>query len=213
MRTLIYGTTPNFSIVLPGGCNAKCDFCFWRQERTVNDYMAKLEETLSVLPRQFSQVSVTGGEPTLSPRLADVLSLLKTTRRFGKVVFTTNGVKMLEVLGKHWETFAVVNHVNVSRHYADERRNRDAFRTDNVPRALEIKEIAGFLNRLGIDVTFNCVIDDSFGRQDVLDMLALSKWCGVSAVCFRKKHGDLRPTRAERAFREWAIVDERRCPV
>jgi len=22
---------PNLSIVMPGGCNAKCDFCFWKK--------------------------------------------------------------------------------------------------------------------------------------------------------------------------------------
>jgi len=63
---------PNFSIIVPTGCNAHCDFCFWNRGHSEVDpveYLNQLCETLDALPDDFEQCSITGGEPTMLPWL------------------------------------------------------------------------------------------------------------------------------------------------
>lgn len=67
---------PNLSIVMPGGCNGNCQFCFWKQTEPCGNYLEKVNNILKSLPSQFKQLSITGGEPTLSPYLEKVLNLI-----------------------------------------------------------------------------------------------------------------------------------------
>ena len=75
-------SNPNLSIVMPGGCNGKCDFCFWQKTKPCGGYLEKLTGVFTSLPSQFSQLSITGGEPTLSPYLENVLNLIDRWFRF-----------------------------------------------------------------------------------------------------------------------------------
>ena len=78
--TALLVDTPNLSVMLPGACNAKCEFCFWNRDQQANkfpmmDFADRLAKVLDSLPSQFSQVSVTGGEPTISPVLDEVMDV------------------------------------------------------------------------------------------------------------------------------------------
>lgn len=86
-----FNQDPNFSIVMPGGCNADCAFCFNKDKRTVRmgdrmTWLLNLYRTLVALPEQFYQISITGNEPMMSPIIGDVLSILRevqaSTRTF-----------------------------------------------------------------------------------------------------------------------------------
>ena len=46
---------PNLSIILPGGCNAHCPFCFWKRDTELprGPYAEALTRVLSSLPPQF----------------------------------------------------------------------------------------------------------------------------------------------------------------
>ena len=66
---------PNVSIIVPGGCNANCSFCFWKHEASRKDYIEWLKETLDNIPDEFRSLSLTGGEPTLG-LLNEVLSVI-----------------------------------------------------------------------------------------------------------------------------------------
>ena len=68
-----YNKDPNFSVVMRGACNAKCAFCFNKhkavRENAITDdkWLLNLSTTLSQLPDDFYQISITGNEPMLSP--------------------------------------------------------------------------------------------------------------------------------------------------
>jgi len=61
---------PNTTVMLPGSCNAHCDFCFWdRNEAKVKppeNYIEEVLRLISILPPEFHVLSISGGEPTLS---------------------------------------------------------------------------------------------------------------------------------------------------
>ena len=70
---------PNFSVVVPSGCDASCDFCFWEEKESLSKskFLDRLQEVVDLLPYQFYQVSVTGGEPTLCRWVKDILTILR----------------------------------------------------------------------------------------------------------------------------------------
>ena len=73
---------PNLSVILPVGCNARCEFCYW--EPGVGLTPEKFKFVSDTLPKDtFEQCSITGGEPTLLPNLIDYLKIAKD--RFKKV--------------------------------------------------------------------------------------------------------------------------------
>lgn len=60
----LYNNEPNLTIVLPVGCNANCDFCFWHNRKMGKAYMNTLFLNINKLPQNFKQVTISGGEPT-----------------------------------------------------------------------------------------------------------------------------------------------------
>ncbi len=36
VQNKLVSPSPNLSIMLPGWCNAKCEFCFWNREQEAN---------------------------------------------------------------------------------------------------------------------------------------------------------------------------------
>ena len=139
---------PNLSIVVPGGCNANCQFCFWKKNKTCNNYLEKMKVTLSNLPSQFYQLSLTGGEPTLSPYLEDIVNSIDR-KKFKHTVLTTNGANLLEKVnilkGK-------IDHINISRHRYDDNINNSIFNSKMLTTE-QVKEVTNELNKVGIDVT------------------------------------------------------------
>lgn len=208
-----YETPPNFSIVLPGPCNANCPFCFWKETSSSPAYLDGLIAVLNALPPTMTEVSLTGGEPLMSPHFEEVLSVCAT--RFKKVVITTNGTHLLEM-----ESFisSVPNahiYINISRHHHQDDRNKMIFNSSFVPSAEEIGDAIALLSMSGgIPVRANCVLCDQFnGASDVHEYL---KWCratGFNSVSFRKQHGTLNQPKEYDWFREYRAIDVSHCPV
>jgi MoaA/NifB/PqqE/SkfB family radical SAM enzyme len=208
MKNELFYENPNFSIVLPGPCQAKCDFCFWYQKETARNWLEKLEYILDTLPQCFYQVSITGGEPTLSPFLLDTLDLLQSRRKkYKKVVLTTNGIKLYKCLESVKEA---VDHVNISRHHWLTEENYKIFKTQNIP---DTPMLELYAKSLGKKLTFNCVIKD-MSVADMKTYLAHARKLGVSNVCFRQEHGDLSPVAIE-AFllKNYKKTGDGGCPV
>ncbi|MFH1210902.1 MAG: radical SAM protein [archaeon] len=202
--------SPNYSIVVPGRCNAACNFCFWDRNVDLSPmYLPNLRESLGNMPPQFHQISITGGEPTLSHLLADVLTTIDTDK-YNHVVFTTNGKNILPFADYLQRLGA---HINISRHAIGDERNATIFKSDSVPKAKDLEKICEELNNRGIDVTFNAVLAGGIKtKNDVLDYIKFAKDSGASAVCFRKRHGTLTPTPLERGF-DQIQSREYKCPV
>jgi len=194
---------PNFSVVLPGGCNGKCKFCFWdRTPGSYTDFTATLRDFVKRRPAKYDKISITGGEPTLSSAFGITLDLIKG--RFSKVVMTTNGGDSLDWIPK---IAGVVQHVNLSRHHNDGGINNSIFGREVHQ---NVWEIARRLHAVGIDLTLNCVVTS---RLSVKDYLNFAKANNVDAVSFRKQHGTLSPHPIEKAFSKYPVLDEFSCPV
>ncbi|MDR3212753.1 MAG: radical SAM protein [Azoarcus sp.] len=89
---------PIFSIT--NHCNLKCPICFThnRQDEIYNKSMDELEALLDIIEAEKQDVDLldlTGGEPTLHPRIGEILE--RCARRSFRVAMNSNGL----VLGKN----------------------------------------------------------------------------------------------------------------
>lgn len=203
---------PNFSLVTPGPCNAKCGFCFWKETPITDDYFRKLDNVMSgnVLPVECNQISITGGEPTASKYLPKILNRINK-EIFKKVVLTSNGFRLLEQLP---EMIGIVDCLNISRHHFDDEANRSVFRTPGVPLAGKLKAIVETAHEYGIDVTFNCVTTSIILPTDAKRYISFAKEMGADHVCFRKPHGSLDYTETEQYFLgRYPTYGVSKCPV
>jgi MoaA/NifB/PqqE/SkfB family radical SAM enzyme len=177
---------PNFTIVLPGACQANCDFCFWKRSENEEHFLKSLKRVLKKLPPNFNQISLSGGEPTLSPVFKDTLKLIlkfKKKGKFSKVVLTTNGVNLLKY------DLTGIDHVNISRHHYHDRINKDIFKTENVPIYKDLYIINEYINSFGIDVNYNVVVTNENKDLLINRFVEFVKKTGASSLTFRNQYG------------------------
>ncbi len=208
MKSQIYYNNPNFSIVLPGPCQAHCDFCFWTKKKTADNYLDRLKYVLDNLPACFTQVSLTGGEPTLSPYFKQVCDILSDHReKIKKVVLSTNGAKLFKYIGLiNWE----VDFVNISRHHWNQKENEKIFGTKNIPTSEHLKKSIDLLK----DVTINCVIKDMNPKEMITFLKYVYRELGTNKVAFRQEHGTLEPVAIEKyLLKNHKKIGEGSCPV
>jgi MoaA/NifB/PqqE/SkfB family radical SAM enzyme len=200
---------PNLSIILPGNCNAKCDFCFWENVKVDSNYLTTVKQHLDKLPSQFNQLSLTGGEPTLSPMFVSILKLIDKSK-YNKVILTTNGSNIL----KHVKNIEnIVDHVNISRHHYTDSINNDVFKTNTIPDKNSLISIINELNKIGIDVTLSAVLSKKLStKDDIVNYINFTKEVGAYAVFFRKPHGNILPSSTEALFSEYKS-NVHGCPV
>jgi len=199
---------PNLSIVLPGGCNGKCDFCFWKKTKPCNNYLEKINNILTGLPSQFHRLSITGGEPTMSPYLNKILEMIDKNI-FDHTVLTSNGHKLFDVVpileGK-------IDHVNISRHHYNDDINNSIFKSKMITTE-KLKDVTKKLNEIGIDVTFSAVLNEYLNNdENIKKYIDFAKKCGASQVFFRKPHGTLEPSDVEKIYENYDYK-ESYCPV
>jgi len=221
MKVLNTIMNPNLSIIVPGRCNEHCNFCFWKRDpdevKDVDVYTAALDKTLSSLTEQFTQISITGGEPTISPYFKPILDILSSHRdQFKKVVLTTNGsvpkkcnpADYLENLVLDID--GVVDYVNISVHHYDAAYNNFIFKGERGTARPSIQHsttnLALFnklLNKSGVPSNANCVLTDTLlftetllnadikcrgPKGNILKYISNMKDYGFSSITFRKPH-------------------------
>jgi len=210
---------PNTTLMLPGSCNASCDFCFWNRDeakiRPPADYLDRLFSHLARLPDAFRVLSISGGEPTLSPWFGKVLARLGQYRRshqLERVVLTTHGGNLLPFVTA---VGCVVDHVNISRHAIGTAANRDVFKTDKTPTDDALRDMILRLHgETACDVTFNCVVQADVSVAFCGQFIDYAKDLGADAVSFRKVAGDATPTATESIFAaKYGVLNETKCPV
>lgn len=130
----------NLSIFIDDYCNANCKFCvaqlryenrskIYQKARIEDDeeYFRRLDEVLEKIAPLNVSVSLTGGEPTASPRIIRVLELLNKYH-IRKRTITTNGSTLLkEIEGKKIIDHLIdakLDHLNISKTHYDETINR-----------------------------------------------------------------------------------------
>ena len=202
---------PNFSIVAPTGCNARCDFCFWNEEHTEVDpreYISNLWKVLDNLPGDFTQCSITGGEPTMLPWLHPVMKLVR--ERFAKVVFTTNGYNLVDHLYLAEE--GLIDHLNISRHAIGYEANCERFNTDEVLEDGMVQTYASLFQFYGIDTSLNCVLPTDFNDlQFINKFVQYAKKLNCNSVAFRKDMSDLTDMGVEQRLGN--IISTSGCPA
>jgi len=218
---------PNFSIVLPGACQARCGFCYWKRsdnELRLKAWASELNRVLGALPPQFKTLSLTGGETVLSPYLKRALSVIELHKeRFDRVVLTTNGgsPKNFDKLRDLFD--GVVDHINLSRHALNELENRAAFGDCKTINWEETETFCTKMAEVGIDVTISAVLGIWWGEMILGEwvgadkaytraFLAKCKSVGAGAVFLRKLHGTLDTHPLQDNFSEEATV-EHGCPT
>jgi len=202
-------SNPNFSIVVPGKCNGNCSFCFWKDSKPCGNYITQLKETLDSMPSQFYQLSLTGGEPTLSPYLSEILENINT-EKWTHTVLTTNGTNLRKFIP---QLEGKIQHINISRHHYNDKINENVFGATSVPDASLLKELVKELNDVGIDVTYSAVITEHLDNKDeIKKFIKFAKSHGVNKIFLRKQHGTLDPSNAEKAF-EHMEKSHHTCPV
>ena len=200
---------PNFSIVVPGNCNGNCSFCFWKNDKACGNYIQNLTETMNSLPEQFYQLSLTGGEPTLSPYFSDILESIDS-ERWSNTVLTSNGTNLKKFIP---QLEGKIQHVNISRHHYNDEINESVFESKTIPSSEELKVLVKELNKIGIDVTYSAVLTEHLNTKDeVKKFIKYAKSHGVDQVFLRKQHGTLDPSEAEKAF-EHLPQEHHNCPV
>lgn len=177
---------PNFSAVLPGPCNAKCSFCTWRaspEEPSLGRFLGAFAMANLLLPKSFRTLSITGGEPTLSPALAGI-NTLAGDNRWGRVVLTTNGAYLLARLRDG--SLSNVTDINLSRHAVSQAENNAVFGCAMLAKP-GIKSAVNEARSRNITVGFNTVVTD----PSALDISGVNEWVefaiglGVTRIAFR----------------------------
>ena len=167
----------NFSIFVDDYCNADCKFCVAQlryqhknalyQKAHIEDrdkYLARLEEVLKMVRPLNPSVSLTGGEPTLSPIFIDILRLVDKYD-FRKRTITTNGSALLKTVENDTIVNHLIqngfNHLNISRASYDDKLNREIMRynvekeycTDEM-----LREILSITNKSAMSHRLSCIL-------------------------------------------------------
>ena len=205
----------NFTILIPGGCNAKCSFCPDSMEgKPPTDWLLKLADAMSVIPKHWDQVSFSGGEPTISPYLKQSLQLVRPF--FSKTVLTTSGIKLLDVvdvIGQY------VDHLNISRHGFTKEQLQDSFKTKRVVSDAELtKAIQIYKEKYLGDINLNHVYlstDKHIDKGYLLTYVKYAKSLGADSVSFRydQRENSMEETFLEGVFKQFTVVHSGGCPV
>ena len=160
-----YNKVITIKLVIPCGCNAKCPFCYNKdkqiscdEKQFLNDFINSLDNIIKKIgDKNPISVDITGGEPTLNPKLLEkVLIKLKKYNIKSKVLrttLTTNGTNLNSIIPFMKD---VIDYVNISVHdfRTFERKNILGFCFTNN----QYKEIIKSLNNIGITVSACAVI-------------------------------------------------------
>jgi molybdenum cofactor biosynthesis enzyme MoaA len=196
----------NLSVYSAQPCNARCPFCveelrpasrgtdLARQKTVERDdarYFERLAAVLDALRPLDPSVSVTGGEPSLDPRLPAIVRLL-AGRGARKRTLTTNGSGLLAVREGRplidWITSTGVRHLNVSRAHPDQDANARLMRLPDGLSLGQLRDVAAAARDGGTRLRLSCVLVrgaiDDFGG--VLRYLDFAAGLGIDNVIFRQ---------------------------
>lgn len=213
--------TPNFTILVPGMCRASCDFCFWNRKdgqiKPPADYLDRLCAALLSLPGKYRSISVSGGEPTESGWLIPILRVIaavRLRRSFDRVILTTNGSRLSDILAFNVFGGGFVDYVNISHHHYDDAVNTSIFKDSHIPNSADLQAMIEDLSSKGIPVRLNCVINDETDEDFIFSYANFASKIGASSVSFRKEASTITPTPVEdRMVARFGAGESNNCPV
>ncbi|HME50835.1 MAG TPA: radical SAM protein [Candidatus Lokiarchaeia archaeon] len=196
----VYGNF-NFSIYSAATCNGNCPFCVEKVrpasrglslvevKKCIDDksYFTALEKALDFVRPLDPSVSITGGEPSIDPRLSSIIEMI-IQRGFRKSTITTNGSGLLKNNFVPMLAAGNFKHLNISRAHFNEARNQAImqlqapFSNDDLQAVIQTTKGTALRPRL------SCVL--LRGEIDNLDAItSYLEWAadmGVDNVVFRQ---------------------------
>lgn len=195
----------NLSIFTTPICNAKCDFCVAELrylntgldflKPTIKDdeeYFTRLEAVIKRIRPINPSVSLTGGEPSLCPRLTRIVELLNHYD-IRKRTITTNGTGLLiKQNGKYPLDLLIENkfqHLNISHAHYDYDKNIALMKYSKTELPHELlKEIVSISNPAGLRARLSCVLikEGVNGVPEMKKYMKFAESIGVDNVVFRE---------------------------
>jgi cyclic pyranopterin phosphate synthase len=197
----VYGNL-NFSVYSGTACNAKCQFCVEKVRPAARGtcldavkqpieadvaYFAALDKAFSIVRPLNPSISITGGEPSIDPRLPRIIELIQR-HGFRKRTITTNGSGLLRNTLVPKLVSGGFKHLNISRAHPDETRNQ-AIMNFNAPFSnLDLRQVIDLTRGTGLRPRLSCVL--LRGEVDCVDAItSYLDWAaamGVDNVVFRQ---------------------------
>lgn len=192
------------TIYVTNRCNADCDFCMNKYEdnflcsKEISDdgeYLRRLEYILQYIRPLNPSVMITGGEPTKSKRLPDVIKLV---HRYGYKLrsFSTNGSGLLDVVnGKSILQYMYendfLNNINISRHSVSRETNYEIMKNREDLTNQQLSQIASFCDKHNMRARMGCTLQKS-SVNSLHKMIEYQRYyenLGIDAVIFRELVG------------------------
>lgn len=159
-QTWIVPEDLNIYIITGEECNCKCKYCvgclkenIYKKKITDKKYYKKLSNMLKSLRNEIWSVTILGGEPTISPRIFNILKIIKDYKF--KKVMTTNGILLKNKSFLSKINKSSLDHLNISRHDFNDKKNSILFQNVNVPNTKELKIIVKNI-KSSIKLRINC---------------------------------------------------------
>ena len=195
----------NLSIFLDDYCNANCKFCVAQlryenqgmiyKKKKIEDeeeYYRRLDEILTKLEPLNVSVSLTGGEPTASPKLIRVLELLEK-HHIRKRTITTNGSMLLkEIDGKTILDYLIdyhMDHLNISKTHYDEKINQDIMcYAKGYCSNEDLQKIIPYALSRGLRPRLSCLLLKSgiHTVEDMVNYISFYEKLGIDNIIFRE---------------------------
>ena len=195
----------NLSIFVDDYCNADCQFCVAQlryeniakayQKPKIEDddeYFRRLDEVLTYIEPLNVSVSITGGEPTVSPRLIKILELIDK-HNMRKRTITTNGSALLnEVNGKTVLDYLIdykMDHLNISKTHYDEEINKKIMRYKKGYCSNEdLAKIIPYALSKGLRPRLSCLLlkDGIYDVEGMAKYIEFYEKMGIDNVIFRE---------------------------
>lgn len=212
--------TISIKLLIPGGCNAKCFFCYGNgyscknkkefQIQFLENFLYSLERIiLEIGDKQEISLDITGGEPTLDSNfLIQVLGKLRTfylLKRIKKVTLTSNGFKLKEVIPS---LKGVVDYVNISIHHYDKSKREKIFGaktfTNDEYKEIVLKLIDNDIVPTAVAIIYEEIENFAKFRDN---MISWSEDIGFSGIRFRKNVY----WKDENSFRKYKNITIKNC--
>ena len=195
----------NLSIFLDDYCNADCQFCvaqlrfenkgmMYKKEKISSneEYFRRLDYVLNYLKPLNPSVSITGGEPSKSHRLPEVLRLINKYN-YRKRTITTNGSGLLDNMdGKTVIQHIIDNkfqHLNISKAHYDEDVNKSIMRYETGYCSNEmLKTIIAYSKANHLRPRMSCILLKSgiSSLDEMIQYMEFYQRMGLDNVIFRE---------------------------
>jgi len=187
-------------------CNAKCPFCVYHLRRLckkekrlgppirdADEYCARLSQVAEILKPLDVSVSINGLEPSLDPKLPQILQVLED-HHFRKRTITTNGSGLLRRVFGSTDTLLDklvqfdFEHLNISRAHYDGNINQQIMLITRYVSNEEVHKATTIAKRGGIRPRLSCVLLRGYidSLEQVTAYLDWAEGLGVDNVIFRE---------------------------